>query len=144
MLTKYLNKSGYTVFISDNRGHGASIDAKYNHGYIDGVEKVVDDNIAITNCLNEYFPEKEVYMIGHSLGTVFARIFLENSDYKINKLVLSGPPNFIEIVPLAIFIGNIANLYFVEHKTLKILEKLYTGKKLTTIGYHITKKKYKK
>jgi len=129
-LINYLNKNNYTVFISDNRGHGASIDENYNHGHIDGVEKVVDDNIAITNYLHDKYPEKEIYLIGHSLGTVFARIYLEKSDNKIKKLVLSGPPNYIKIVPIAIFIGNIVSFYFGEHNTLKILEKLYTGKKV--------------
>lgn len=76
-LIKFLNENNYSVFISDNRGHGASLSDKYTFGYIDGVEKVVDDNIAITRALKEKFPDKEIYLVGHSLGTVFGRIYLE-------------------------------------------------------------------
>lgn len=129
-LIKFLNENNYSVFISDNRGHGASLSDKYTFGYIDGVEKVVDDNIAITRALKEKFPDKKIYLVGHSLGTVFGRIYLEEADDLIDKLVLSGPPNYIPEVSLAIFIGNLINFYFGEERTVFILKKLYTGEKL--------------
>lgn len=128
-LIKYLNDKGYSCFISDNRGHGRSLGGKYRLGYIDGVEKVVEDNLAITKALKEKFPDEDIYLIGHSLGTVFGRIYLEKGDNLIKKVVLSGPPNYISEVPLAIFIGNFINFYFGENKTLAILKNLYNGKK---------------
>ena len=97
---------------------------------MDGVEKVVDDNIAITRALKEKFPDKKIYLVGHSLGTVFGRIYLEEADNLIEKLVLSGPPNYLPEVSLAIFLGNFINFYFGEERTVYILKKLYTGDKL--------------
>lgn len=128
-LIKYLNERGYSCFISDNRGHGRSLGDKYTVGYIDGVEKVVDDNLAITRELKKKFPETDIYLIGHSLGTVFGRIYLEEGDDLIKKIVLSGPPNYVPEVPLAIFLGNFINFYFGEQRTIYILKKLYTGDK---------------
>lgn len=129
-LIKDLNENNYSVFISDNRGHGGSLSEKYSFGYIDGVEKVVDDNIAITRAIKENFPDKKIFLIGHSLGTVFGRIYLEKADELIDKLVLSGPPNFIPEVNFAIFLANIINFYFGEKRTVFILKKLYTGDKV--------------
>lgn len=129
-LIKDLNENNYSVFISDNRGHGNSLSEKYSFGYIDGVEKVVDDNIAITRAIKEKFPDKKIFLIGHSLGTVFGRIYLEKADELIDKLVLSGPPNFIPEVNFAIFLANIINFYFGEKRTVFILKKLYTGDKV--------------
>ena len=128
-LIKYLNERGYSCFISDNRGHGRSLGDKYAIGYIDGAEKVVDDNLAITRELKKKFPETDIYLIGHSLGTVFGRIYLEEGDDLIKKLVLSGPPNYVPEVPLAIFLGNFINFYFGEQRTIYILKKIYTGDK---------------
>ena len=128
-LIEYLNERGYSCFISDNRGHGRSLGDKYTVGYIDGVEKVVDDNLAITRELKKKFPETDIYLIGHSLGTVFGRIYLEEGDDLIKKIVLSGPPNYVPEVPLAIFLGNFINFYFGEQRTIYILKKLYTGDK---------------
>ncbi|MHC5099030.1 alpha/beta fold hydrolase, partial [Peptoniphilus genitalis] len=128
-LIRYLNERGYSCFISDNRGHGSSLGDKYTVGYIDGVEKVVDDNLAITRELKKKFPETDIYLIGHSLGTVFGRIYLEEGDDLIKKIVLSGPPNYVPEVPLAIFLGNFINFYFGEQRTIYILKKLYTGDK---------------
>lgn len=128
-LIKYLNERGYSCFISDNRGHGRSLGGKYTTGYIDGVEKVVDDNLAITRELKKKFPDTDIYLIGHSLGTVFGRIYLEEGDDIIKKLVLSGPPNYIPEVPLAVFIGNFLNFYLGEQRTIFILKQLYTGDK---------------
>lgn len=129
-LIKCLNENNYSVFISDNRGHGRSLGGKYSFGYIDGVEKVVDDNIAITKAIKDKFPDKKIFLIGHSLGTVFGRIYLEDADDLIDKLVLSGPPNFVPEVSFAIFLGNFLNFYVGENKTIFILKKLYTGDKL--------------
>lgn len=129
-LIKDLNENNYSVFISDNRGHGNSLSEKYSFGYIDGVEKVVDDNIAITRAIKEKFPDKKIFLIGHSLGTVFGGIYLEKADELIDKLVLSGPPNFIPEVNFAIFLANIINFYFGEKRTVFILKKLYTGDKV--------------
>ena len=93
------------------------------------MEKVVDDNLAITRELKKKFPETDIYLIGHSLGTVFGRIYLEEGDDLIKKIVLSGPPNYVPEVPLAIFLGNFINFYFGEQRTIYILKKLYTGDK---------------
>lgn len=128
-LIKYLNERGYSCFISDNRGHGRSTGGKYTTGYIDGVGKVVDDNMGITKALQNKFPGTDIYLIGHSLGTVFGRIYLEEGDDLIKKLVLSGPPNYVPEVPLAIFLGNFINFYFGEQRTIYLMKKLYTGDK---------------
>ena len=128
-LIKYLNERGYSCFISDNRGHGRSRGGIYTTGYIDGVEKVADDNLAMTRQLKKKFPDTDIYLIGHSLGTIFGRIYLEEGDDLIKKLVLSGPPNYIPEVPLAIFLGNFINFYFGEQRTIYLMKKLYTGDK---------------
>ena len=104
-LIKYLNERGYSCFITDNRGHGRSRGDIYTTGYIDGVEKVADDNLAITRQLKKKFPDTDIY------------------------LVLSGPPNYVPEVPLAIFLGNFINFYFGEQRTIFILKQLYTGEK---------------
>mgnify|MGYP002760004548 CR=1 FL=1 len=51
-MINYLVKSGYSCFISDNRGHGLSTDGRYELGYMDGAEKIVYDNFLITKYLN--------------------------------------------------------------------------------------------
>ncbi|MDO4671949.1 MAG: alpha/beta hydrolase [Porphyromonadaceae bacterium] len=136
-MINYLVKSGYSCFISDNRGHGLSTDDRYELGYMDGAEKIVYDNFLITEYLNNRFLGKKIYIFGHSLGSIFARIYLQDCDLKIDKLVLCGPPNFNPMSYLAKFFGNIFTFYLGEHRTLLIFKFLYRGKEryMDSISY---------
>ena len=40
---EFLRENGYTVLISDTRGHGASLNEKYTLGYMDGLERLIED-----------------------------------------------------------------------------------------------------
>ena len=91
---QFLCNHGYTVVISDNRGHGASVNEKYPLGYMDDVEQMVEDQYRITRFIKKQYPEKKLYLFGHSLGSIFARVYLQKHDDEIDKLVLSGSPNF--------------------------------------------------
>lgn len=55
--------------------------------------------------------------------------FILKRDDLIGKLVLSGPPNYVTKVYLALFVANIINFFFGEERTVFILKKLYTGDK---------------
>lgn len=102
-LIAFLNTQGYAVIISDNRGHGASVNEAYPLGYMDGIHKIIVDQVYVTRYMKEKYPDKPFYMLGHSFGSLIARVYLQENDSRIDKLILSGAPNFI---PLARF-GNI-------------------------------------
>lgn len=103
---EFLCNNGLTVIISDNRGHGASVDAQYPLGYMDSWQKIVDDQVLISEYIKNLNPELPLYLLGHSLGSVFARCYLEKHDNMIHKLVLSGTVCYHPLVPIGIILAK--------------------------------------
>ena len=86
----FLNEHGYAVIVSDNRGHGHSVNEKYFLGNFDSPMMIVEDQFEITKYIKALYPGKDLYMFGHSFGSMLARIYLQEHDDEIKKLVLTG------------------------------------------------------
>lgn len=89
-LCEFLAANGYAVIVTDNRGHGASVNDDYPLGHFDSVDAVIDDQYTVTQYIKSLYPDKKLYMYGHSLGSLFARIYLAKHDDEIEKLLLTG------------------------------------------------------
>lgn len=92
---RFLQENGYAVIVADNRGHGESVNDKYPLGYMNDVYRIVQDQVEISKWFKERYPEKPLYLFGHSLGSAFARLYLQEHDKDIEKLVLSGTVPYI-------------------------------------------------
>ena len=90
----YLAEQGFVSVIHDNRGHGKSICTPDDLGFMfrNGGEGFVSDIAQLTQIVKETYPDKPLFMIGHSMGSLGARCFLKNNDSRINGLVLLGCP----------------------------------------------------
>ena len=112
---QYMNDNGFAIIVSDNRGHGLSVDAQYPLGFMDSFEKIIDDQYLITQYFRSLYPNVPFTLIGHSLGSVFARIYLEKHDDELTKLVISGTVSYYPPTPIGIGLAKI--LIGVEGKT---------------------------
>lgn len=121
---EYLRAHGYTVSISDNRGHGESINADYPLGYMDGFEKIIDDQKQLMEHVKERYPKNPVYVFGHSLGSVFARCYLQQYDTDVQKMVLSGTVNYVPGIGAGILLGKGIRALTGKHGYNKFLEQL--------------------
>ncbi|PAF44711.1 alpha/beta fold hydrolase [Helicobacter sp. 11S02596-1] len=94
-LAKSLAQAGYSVFINDHRGHGESVRGKIVLGEMgeNGFEKAVEDMFALNAIIAEEFPAYKVVLLGHSMGSLLARRFLQLGGDKIDALILSGTPS---------------------------------------------------
>ena len=90
-LISFLNNFGFSVFISDTRGHGRSVSGVSPLGYIDDYQKLLNDQDIIINFLKNKYPNLPIYLIADSLGTEIALGYLRNFANKIDKLVLCSP-----------------------------------------------------
>ncbi|MUK90312.1 alpha/beta fold hydrolase [Ornithinibacillus sp. L9] len=121
---EFLTENGFTVIISDTRGHGASINEHYPLGYMDGVGEIIDDQILLTNFIKNRFPGKDLYLFGHSLGSLFARCYLQEHDAEIKKFVMSGTANYVPGVNLGIFLGRVVMLFSGKHGYSRFIRNL--------------------
>lgn len=127
--SNYLSEQGYTVIVSDTRGHGASVSEAYPLGYMDGFHEVIDDQFEVTQYIKKKYPEKELYLFGHSLGSLFARIYLQKYDSKIEKLILSGTVNYNPAVHVGILLGRLITTIKGKSGTSRILNWLSNNRK---------------
>ena len=104
---EYLAGQGYAAVIHDHRGHGKSVKRKEDLGYFyRGREKgIVEDLHQVTCWIKERFPGKPVYMLGHSMGSLVARVYLKDYDRELKKLILTGPPSPNPAVDLGLLLA---------------------------------------
>lgn len=112
---EYLNGYGVTAVISDSRGHGRSVNDAYPLGYMDGHERLLDDQLRISRYIKETYPGIPLALFGHSFGSMLARCYLQRHDDEIARLVLSGTVAYIPVVPVGITLGELAVRRSGEH-----------------------------
>ncbi len=121
---RFLNEAGYAVILSDNRGHGGSLSSHYKLGYMDDYRRIVQDQFEISRYARSIYPDKKLHLFGHSLGTVFARIYLERHDAEISKLILSGMVYYNPFTPIGILLARFVILFGGQWGYCKLLREL--------------------
>lgn len=111
----YLKEYGVTSIISDNRGHGRSVNDAYPLGYMDGYGQLLDDQLRISRHIKKTYPGVPLALFGHSFGSMIARCYLQRHDDEISRLVLSGTVAYIPAVPIGITLGELAVKRSGEH-----------------------------
>lgn len=110
-LIRFLNDRGYAVIISDNRGHGESVSDAWPLGYMEGIDGIIADQILVTECMKKRYPDLPFYLFGHSFGSMVARVYLQENDNQIDKLLLSGTVNYIPISRFGNLVGNVLSVF---------------------------------
>ncbi len=86
-----LTAAGYGVYAADHRGHGASAAA---HGLGDfgpgGFQSLVDDMASLTKVAKAENPGLPLALLGHSMGSFAAQVYLLEHHGELAALALSG------------------------------------------------------
>ena len=90
-LTRALTAAGYAVYGADHRGHGASAAV---HGLGDfgpgGFRSLVDDMAALSRLAQAEQPGAPLILLGHSMGSFAAQLYLLEHHAGLAGLALSG------------------------------------------------------
>ncbi len=120
----FLATQGYLVLTSDNRGHGESNNEQNPLGHMPGVERMVADQVYLTNFIKAQYPDMPLYLYGHSFGSILARNYLKENDDLVDKLLLTGTVSYEKLAPLGVQLGKIAQLLTGKQKHSWLLKKL--------------------
>lgn len=121
---KYLSDNGYAVVIHDHRGHGKSISERYPNGHMLRASELVNDTSMVTKYIKNKYKDVPIYMLGHSMGSMTARVFLQENDDLINKLILTGTPPQDIFAKVAYFFANVFCFYIGSHQRSNIINHL--------------------
>lgn len=92
---EYICKLGYVTVTSDHRGHGKSVRSNEDFGYFydDTGKYIVEDLHQVTMYIKERYPNKKVILMGHSMGSLVIRNYIQDYDNDIDKLIVCGSPS---------------------------------------------------
>lgn len=108
---EFLNKNGYAVIISDNRGHGEYVNEKYPLGHFNDLEEIMDDLLRVTHFIKERYHGKELTLFGHSLGSQLARVYIQKHDDELKNLILTGTVQYEHFAWLGDFMCAMVALF---------------------------------
>ena len=89
----FLTDNGYAVIGHDHLGHGQSVATPDDMGYFakeKGYQCLLRDMHSVTLRAKKEFPDKPVFMLGHSMGSFFARRYITIYPRELAGLILSG------------------------------------------------------
>lgn len=124
---KYLSED-YICIIHDHRGHGASIKNEKDLGYFYTKDSnfITEDLYEVTKYIKKRYPNLDIILFSHSMGTLVSRNYIKKYDNEIKKLILCGPPTYNPLTEVAILIAKISCI-FGEKKPNYLLDKLTFG-----------------
>ncbi len=140
---RFLNKNGYMVVMDDHRGHGKSISTAYPNGYMIRGQELVDDELMIARYIKETYPDLKYCMLGHSMGSMIARLILRDDDELLDKLIVMGTVPANKMSWLGVFFANILCFYLGEKSESILINGFVSVKSLDFISYNKENISYK-
>ena len=89
----YLCDKGYLVTGNDHLGHGGSVNSPDDWGYFadkDGNKALIDDLHEVTKITKQLYPDKPYFLLGHSMGSFYARQYLFEYGNELNAAIVMG------------------------------------------------------
>lgn len=88
----FLCDRGYLVTGNDHIGHGGSVKSQDDWGYLgeDGNKHILEDMHILTGITKEAYPDKPYYLLGHSMGSFFARDYIGTYGSELDGAIIMG------------------------------------------------------
>ncbi len=134
-LIEYLNNAGYACIICDLRGHGHSVTGSYPFGHLENIDELIEDQMVITRYIKEKNPGLPLTLIGHSLGSMLARCYIQEHDDEIDHLILSGVVNYHAAAGMGVTLTYLVGSKYGHRKFLLGLSGM-PADKYTWISYN--------
>ncbi len=93
LFAKALIQEGYVVYGNDHRGHGKTGKNASLMGFFaeeNGFDLVVEDMLHLTNIIKKDYPNKPIFLFGHSMGSFLSRRYIQTYGDQLAGVILSG------------------------------------------------------
>ena len=95
---EYMADHGVACVACDHRGHGKSVRSRRDLGYMEGGYKaLVEDMKQVTDWTAKHFHDVPIVLLGHSMGSLAARIYAKKYDWELSGMILCGSPGYRRI-----------------------------------------------
>lgn len=99
---EFLTKNGIACIASDHRGHGDSVRAAEDRGYMyqGGVKAIVMDMEAVSSYTQDKYKNIPFIILGHSMGSLAIRAFVKRHDEHLDGMIVCGSPSPNPLAPV--------------------------------------------
>ncbi|ERS93146.1 lysophospholipase [Staphylococcus simulans] len=119
-----LNQQGYDVIRHNHRGHGKDIDES-TRGHYDSIENVAADAYEIAQTLYPERDELPYIVLGHSMGSIIARKYVEMYPDMSQGLILTGTGLFPKLKgKILALLMKIITIVFGKRRRLRWVNRL--------------------
>ncbi len=90
---EYMAGEGFVVYMHDHLGHKHSVDSDEQLGYFapqNGYIHVLRDLLHTAQMAKSEYSDLKLYLLGHSMGSFFARVFAQAHGDVIDGVLISG------------------------------------------------------
>lgn len=109
----YMAENGYVCFGYDNLGHGKTARDDSELGFFahkDGWKYLVRDVLAFENAVKTIYPDKKLYLFGHSMGSFIARLAAESFGEIYEKVIFCGTAGKNPLAAAGLLLTNLLKL----------------------------------
>lgn len=126
---EYLSAHGYICAIHDHRGHGETVLAEEDLGYMykGGWKALVEDIKLVQNEIKASYTDLPYTLFGHSMGSMAVRSFTKCYDDSIDTLFVCGCPSYNPAGGAGRFLASLIGMVKGEHYRSPLLQKLSFG-----------------
>ena len=126
---EYLALKGYTSLIYDHRGHGQSVKNNDDLGYFndESSDAIVDDLAMVIDDAKTRYSAQKVILLGHSMGSMVVRKYLQKHDEEIDALIVCGSPSYNPLSKMALLLIDIMKLFKGDRYRSHLIQNLAFG-----------------
>lgn len=127
---QYMAANGVVCIASDLRGHGESIRHKEDLGYMykGGYKALISDLRQVCDWGHSEFPTLPYFILGQSMGSLAARIFIRQNDSGISGLIVCGSPSWNPLSVVAKWATGAGCALGLGHTRSRVLQNITSNK----------------
>ena len=130
-LADYLTGEGYIFAGNHHLGHGRTASAFDDYGFFtdeDGARYLLDDMHAMNRHLRHTFPALPLFMLGHSMGSFAARLYVAEHQHSTKGLIILGTGGTNPLLPLGKAVVKMLTLFKgVRHRSSLVTSLAFGG-----------------
>ena len=129
-MMEYMADRGVACVAGDHRGHGHSVRSSADLGYMyeGGYMALVDDMRVITQWIHSTFPATPVSLVGHSMGSMAARVYTKYDDSGIDGLVLTGSPSWESMSAVGRFLAGFLCMVGLSRMRMSFVHRMISSR----------------
>ncbi len=126
-LAEALVKNGIVFAGNNHLGHAKSANTDADLGFFaerDGVHHVLRDLHTMNRYLRQTYPNVPIILMGHSMGSFIARLFVEKHPHAVDGVIIHGTGGPNPLTPLGHLVAGIIGLFRGQRYRSKMLRAM--------------------